>query len=236
MNPFASRREKKAEIQEHKIKELEEKYGDQIGQMRQQQQMQAMDGGSDMSFKLPEQSNDYEAENFDKYLPKSAMSDQAPPEWSGSRGGQVQYEPPSRAWQCAYKLQNGFVIGASLGSAIGFLYGTWAAISYRHVLYLPIAVLQSGGAFGLFLACGTVIRCEETGEEMVCSSGLQAAAACNGVRAAAAAARPALLGMRESSAARLPAAQPSRLAREIAAAPLSSRRSSSAVLAAVLSE
>ena len=42
--------------------------------------------------------------------------------------------------------------------------GTYAAISYKHVLYLPIAVVQSGGFFGIFLACGTVIRCEETGE------------------------------------------------------------------------
>ena len=76
------------------------------------------------------------------------------------------YEPPSRAWQCAYKLQNGFMIGASLGGAVGFMYGTWAACTgvYKHILYLPIAVLQSGGFFGLFLACGTVIRCEETGE------------------------------------------------------------------------
>ena len=74
------------------------------------------------------------------------------------------YEPPSRAWQCAYKLQNGFMIGASLGGAVGFMYGTWAAVAYKHILYLPIAVLQSGGFFGLFLACGTVIRCEETGE------------------------------------------------------------------------
>ena len=41
--------------------------------------------------------------------------------------------------------------------------GTWAAFAYKHILYLPIAVVQSGGFFGLFLACGTVIRCEETG-------------------------------------------------------------------------
>lgn len=41
---------------------------------------------------------------------------------------------------------------------------SFAAIKYRHVLYLPIAVMQAGGAFGFFLACGTVIRCEELSE------------------------------------------------------------------------
>ena len=60
-----------------------------------------------------------------------------------------------------HKLQNGFVIGASLGGAVGFMYGTYAAIAYKHVLYLPIAVVQAAGGFGFFLACGTVIRCEE---------------------------------------------------------------------------
>lgn len=53
------------------------------------------------------------------------------------------------------------MIGGALGGAFGFLYGTFAAIKYKHVLYLPIAVLQAGGAFGFFLACGTVIRCDE---------------------------------------------------------------------------
>ena len=41
------------------------------------------------------------------------------------------------------------------------MYGTYAAVAYKHILYLPIAVIQAGGAFGFFLACGTVIRCDE---------------------------------------------------------------------------
>jgi hypothetical protein len=107
----------------------------------------------------------YADEEFDKYLPTTAKIDQPATEWSGQAGNYGEYgEPPSRMQQCRYKLQNGFMIGATLGGAVGFLYGTWAAFAYKHVLYLPIAVVQSGGAFGLFLACGTVIRCEETGE------------------------------------------------------------------------
>ena len=48
----------------------------------------------------------------------------------------------------------------------GFLYGTYAAIKFKHVLYLPIAVIQAGGAFGFFLACGTVIRCDEKQQQL----------------------------------------------------------------------
>ena len=35
---------------------------------------------------------------------------------------------------------------------LAVLYGTYAAIKFKHVLYLPIAVVQAGGAFGFFLA------------------------------------------------------------------------------------
>ena len=55
----------------------------------------------------------------------------------------------------------GFSLGAALGGAVGFAYGVFAAVKYKHVLYVPISVLQMGGAFGFFLMCGTVIRCDE---------------------------------------------------------------------------
>ena len=71
------------------------------------------------SLTMPETS--YEAEDLDKYLPASARVDQAPPSWGGRSSTPAYYEPPSRAWQCMYKLQNGFMIGASLGGAVGFL-------------------------------------------------------------------------------------------------------------------
>lgn len=161
LNPFAARRERK-----------EEQVKEKLSQLQQHQQgggsAQLLGGGSDMaaasmgSLALPETT--YESEDFDKYLPASSRVDQQPPSWNARQASSpTYYEPPSRAWQCFYKLQNGFVIGASLGGAVGFLYGTWASFAYKHILYLPIAVVQSGGFFGLFLACGTVIRCEETG-------------------------------------------------------------------------
>lgn len=219
MNPFAARKERLEKIKEHKIDELKAKLGDIEGRQG--------DGDGAMTFKLPENSTDYEAENFDKYLPKAALQNQAPTEWSGRTGASTQYEPPSRAWQCAYKLQNGFVIGASLGSAIGFLYGTWAAVAYRHILYLPIAVVQSGGAFGLFLACGTVIRCEEPDG----LTGLQRASCY--AAAASAAARPAALSL-TGQAQRRATNPTSSLTRELVADVREPSRS--AVLAAVLTD
>ncbi len=154
LNPFTRKRE----AQEQKVIEK-------IDAFQAQQELAAGDSatfagsgsgdafGSGQLPDLPETS--YESEDLDKYLPASAGagSAQAPP--------RVAYEPPSRARQCFGKLQSGFMIGASLGGAVGFLYGTYAAIRYKHILYLPIAVLQAGGGFGFFLACGTVIRCDE---------------------------------------------------------------------------
>eukprot|EP00966_Prymnesium_polylepis_P038483 893117-Prymnesium_polylepis.1 len=99
----------------------------------------------------------YASEDLDKYLPSAAKSEQSPISYNPG----ATYQPPSRARQCFGKLQSGFFIGASLGGAFGFMYGAYASVVYRHILYLPIAVVQAGGAFGFFLACGTVIRCDE---------------------------------------------------------------------------
>ena len=102
---------------------------------------------------------DYESEDFSKYLPATAQAEQSAPTWQSTAGNY--YEPPSRARQCFSKIQSGFMIGGALGGAAGFLYGTFVAIKARNIIYLPIAVLQIGGAFGFFLSCGTVIRCDE---------------------------------------------------------------------------
>ena len=61
-------------------------------------------------------------------------------------------------------IANSAIIAAMIscfGGAVGFAYGAFAAVKYKHVLYVPISVLQMGGAFGFFLMCGTVIRCDE---------------------------------------------------------------------------
>ncbi|KAL3908514.1 MAG: hypothetical protein SGPRY_009768 [Prymnesium sp.] len=149
LNPFTARREK----QEERVKERS---------LELAAYEQAASTSLPPSFASPEPqalfADSYAAEDFDKYLPASAKSDQ-PANFSYNGGGT--YEAPSRARQCFSKLQTGFMIGASLGGAFGFLYGSYAAVVYRHVLYLPISVVQAGGAFGFFLACGTVIRCDE---------------------------------------------------------------------------
>jgi hypothetical protein len=162
LNPFAARRERKEEQMKAKLEEVQRQQGGGGGRALQPGELSGATASSISTLQLPEQS--YDTEDLDKYLPASAKVDQAAPTFKVPSGGNYGYEAPSRFRQCGYKLQNGFMIGASLGGAVGFLYGTWAAISYKHILYLPIAVLQSGGFFGLFLACGTVIRCEETGQ------------------------------------------------------------------------
>jgi len=153
LNPFTARREKKEEKMKEKLQEL------QAYEMTSQQEPQEIP----QSFSLPaapEGSADdrYAAEDFNKYLPASANRDQSPA-LNYSPG--AAYEPPSRARQCFGKLQSGFMIGGALGGAFGFMYGCYASVVYKHILYLPIAVVQAGGAFGFFLACGTVIRCDE---------------------------------------------------------------------------
>jgi len=159
LNPFTARREKRDET----IKERVADFQAAQMEMQQQQQMQMQPAAqpSAPSLSLPARSDsDYESEDFSKYLPASAQAEQqlsVPSTWTGT----TTYEPPSRARQCVSKLQNAFMIGGSLGGAFGFLYGTYAAIKYKHVLYLPAAVIQAGAAFGFFLACGTVIRCDE---------------------------------------------------------------------------
>ena len=56
-------------------------------------------------------------------------------------------------------------MGASVGACIGLLFGTMAAWRYRGqaggMQMVGKAVLQSAASFGLFMAVGGVIRCEE---------------------------------------------------------------------------
>ncbi|KAJ1632318.1 reactive mitochondrial oxygen species modulator 1-domain-containing protein [Pavlovales sp. CCMP2436] len=98
----------------------------------------------------------YEAEDFSKYLPESAKKDQPAQKWQF-----YQPEQSSRVNQCFQRIKNGAMLGGALGGSFGFLYGTYAAIAYRHILYIPISVVQAGFGFGLFLACGMVIRCDD---------------------------------------------------------------------------
>mmetsp|Transcript_16235 Transcript_16235/g.47340 ORF Transcript_16235/g.47340 Transcript_16235/m.47340 type:complete len:133 (-) Transcript_16235:455-853(-) len=97
----------------------------------------------------------YAVEDFSKYLPDSAKKDQPSQQW------QFPTQTPSRVSACFERIKTGAMLGGALGGSFGFLYGTYAAIAYRHILYVPISVVQAGFGFGLFLACGMVIRCEE---------------------------------------------------------------------------
>jgi hypothetical protein len=156
LNPFAARRERKEQQMKDKMAELQAGAAPAVpneGSFIESEELT----DEKLASMLPQSSSGYE--DLGKFLPAAAKTEQPSGGWSLPGGGE--YEPPSRMRQCMHKLQNGFVIGASLGGAVGFMYGTYAAIAYKHVLYLPIAVVQAAGGFGFFLACGTVIRCEE---------------------------------------------------------------------------
>ena len=129
LNPFAARRERKEEQMKAKLEEVQRQQGGGGGRALQPGELSGATASSISTLQLPEQS--YETEDLDKYLPASAKVDQAAPTFKVPSGGNYGYEAPSRFRQCGYKLQNGFMIGASLGGAVGFLYGTWAAISYK---------------------------------------------------------------------------------------------------------
>jgi len=159
LNPFAARREKKEAQIKDRLEHMQASgelpefaKGGSSGEMLTEEQLQAM--------LPPDSGSQYEQEDFGKYLPASAKVEQPTQQWSVPGGGGG-YEGPSRTRQCMSRLQSAFMIGGSLGGAVGFMYGTYAAFAYKHVLYVPIAVLQFGGGFGFFLACGSVIRCDE---------------------------------------------------------------------------
>ena len=152
LNPFSARREKKEAALQAKLDQLQQQQQQQVGS-------ELLSGGEFVSAGAQGRTLEYEAEDLDKYLPAAAKVDQ--PAATLPTPSYQYYEPPSRMRQCFYKLQNGFMIGGALGGAIGFMYGTYASIAHRHILYLPISVVTTAGGFGFFLACGTVIRCEE---------------------------------------------------------------------------
>lgn len=108
-----------------------------------------------MEKKQGSEDDKYAAEDFSKYLPDSAKVDQPSQQW------QLPSESSNRINACFQRIKTGAMLGGALGGSFGFLYGTYAAIAYKHILYIPISVVQAGFGFGLFLACGMIIRCDE---------------------------------------------------------------------------
>lgn len=65
---------------------------------------------------------------------------------------------------CWSKVKTGFVMGATLGAGVGFLFGSFVAIrgglrGKKLINELGNTMLSSGGTFGTFLAIGSAIRC-----------------------------------------------------------------------------
>lgn len=63
-------------------------------------------------------------------------------------------------------MWNGFLLGCTIGGSFGLIVGTIGALSAklrgRQLLRtVGNTILQSGGAFGFFLAVGSAIRCDD---------------------------------------------------------------------------
>ena len=44
--------------------------------------------------------------------------------------------------------------------------GTYYAIAYRSIMYIPMAAIGSGGSFGFFMGIGMIMRTEMQGIDM----------------------------------------------------------------------
>ena len=59
----------------------------------------------------------------------------------------------------------GFQVGALVGGIFGGLLGTYYAIAYRTIWYIPMLAIGSGSSFGFFMGIGMIIRTEMEEQE-----------------------------------------------------------------------
>jgi len=56
-------------------------------------------------------------------------------------------------------------MGAMMGGAVGGIFGTLTGLAQSvktgNIFYLPVYAIGSAGAFGFFLGCGMIVRCDE---------------------------------------------------------------------------
>ena len=57
----------------------------------------------------------------------------------------------------------GFKMGFIVGGIFGGLMGTYYAISYRSIMFIPSAAIGSGCSFGFFMGLGMILRTEMEG-------------------------------------------------------------------------
>jgi hypothetical protein len=52
-----------------------------------------------------------------------------------------------------------------VGGIFGGLMGTYYAIMYRSIMYIPMAAIGSGSSFGFFMGIGMIMRTEMEGKD-----------------------------------------------------------------------
>lgn len=122
------------------------------------------------AFTPPTKGTDYNTEDFSKYASPYTES-------PGIRDAEFMADFASRrekthSWLdehvtnprlrgCIDAVKMGMKMGCAVGGIFGGLTGTYAAITNRNLLILPLSVVGGALSFGFFLGCGMVIRCDE---------------------------------------------------------------------------
>lgn len=65
---------------------------------------------------------------------------------------------------CATRVMWGFGVGSALGASIGAMYGTYGAFKHKvpglfKIRFVGQSTVQTGLAFGVFLAAGSFLQC-----------------------------------------------------------------------------
>merc|ERR1711879_181053 len=84
--------------------------------------------------------------------------------------------PQGNGPSCLSQIGNGLMLGCTIGGTFGLIVGTIGGLSAKLrgrqlVRTVGNTILQSGGAFGFFLAIGSAIRCDyRPSEQLMISS------------------------------------------------------------------
>merc|ERR1711957_89389 len=104
----------------------------------------------------------YASADYSKYASKVYESDGTRDSEYAASSGTMMHPRMNR---CLMTMQTGAQMGGLVGAASGVLLGAMIVVQERtprSLLQIPITMVGGGFTFGFFLACGSIIRCEES--------------------------------------------------------------------------